>query len=255
MRLDEILTAAPVSHATLKLIYEQCKPYIDRNPTINLLRGTYQTILEPTTLNVRFDRKPRDTLPAIHTNVNAAFERVFHYPYRTASVFGTLDDGVAFNYGMPASIIPIGQYTVCYSDKIHDLTIALDRLIVSESAGVSSFVTFLKQAPAIADEEEQNIEDFMMTLQGNTSSQSRSDAAAKMLPNLFYKWVEYVIGSLYVESKEIPPHLQNEIMVACKQYWILPAFEDVKFDDEATKMIQERNATNWNEAAAYASLA
>ena len=71
---------------------------------------------------VRTDRGPRDTSRHWHDFFNEFFVREFGHPYRSASMFVFTKEYDTNDFGAPYAVFPIGDYTICYSHLISDLT-------------------------------------------------------------------------------------------------------------------------------------
>ena len=79
--------------------------------------------------NVRKDRQPKDTSKAVHGVFDEYFEKHFGLKMRSESIFTTSDISTASEYGQPYMVIPIGDYSYCWSPKVEDLTSYYDREI------------------------------------------------------------------------------------------------------------------------------
>lgn len=67
------------------------------------------------------NREPKDSLIAFHKLFNEMLYRKFGYRYRTAAVFATGHYRQAAEYGTRvAAVLPIGDYSICYSEDVHD---------------------------------------------------------------------------------------------------------------------------------------
>ena len=67
-------------------------------------------------------RNPLNTSMKLHNAADSFFEDKFGHYYRSSSVFCTMDEEVASNYGPAYAIIPIGDFDVCQSKVVNDLT-------------------------------------------------------------------------------------------------------------------------------------
>jgi hypothetical protein len=112
-------------------IRRDCAPYIQANKAtlkqgINLWRGVKGADrLNDFVIvgNVRTDRSPRDTNSYWHHLMDQFFMNEFGYAYRSGSMFAYTDPGNTTDYGIPFAVFPIGDYDICYSPKITDLTV------------------------------------------------------------------------------------------------------------------------------------
>lgn len=79
----------------------------------------------PTLHATRRDRLPRDMKPELHQLADEWFFKKFGIKYRSQSLFLSSDENVATSYAASAfhvmRIIPIGEYSYCWSSSIQDL--------------------------------------------------------------------------------------------------------------------------------------
>lgn len=107
-----------------------CAPYIATNKLWlkegnNLYRGVKEANRQEDFFIkgiVRADRNPRDTPRRWHDFFNTFFQREFGHPYRSDSMFVFTKEYDTNDFGAPYAVFPIGDYTICYSPLISDLT-------------------------------------------------------------------------------------------------------------------------------------
>jgi hypothetical protein len=85
---------------------------------------------------VRKDREPRDTPLWAHNVVDDFLEDKFGVRLRSNSLFVYPEKILAGAYGRPHAIIPVGKYSLYWSDEATDLTVSLfPNLASGESSG------------------------------------------------------------------------------------------------------------------------
>lgn len=125
-RIKEILDKA----------FAKCQPYISANIDSlasgkNLIRTTNDK-LEQTNygiekLTIRTDRVPRDTSKTVHALADDFFFKKFGKHYRSAALFCQIPEKFKAYYGdNKFMIFPIGNYTLCFSPTIKDMSLSLD---------------------------------------------------------------------------------------------------------------------------------
>jgi len=113
------------------LLKAECGAFIENNRTSlengdYLYRGINRADMSTDMIikgTVRDDRVPRDTPKTYHKLMDKFFMNEFGFPYRTASLFTTTKISTTYDYGAPFLIFPIGDYTLCYSPLILDVTL------------------------------------------------------------------------------------------------------------------------------------
>ena len=85
---------------------------------------------------VRKDRRPRDTLLHLHTAADEWFLRKFGFKFRSQALFLTSTQTTATAYASAPEnvyrIIPLDQYTFCWSPKISDMLQLIDATTTPE---------------------------------------------------------------------------------------------------------------------------
>jgi len=128
MKINEITAfgADPEDKEFFEELWTDCQPYlkdIDYKPTeFPLYRGMTG---EPSQLGgikrVRLDnRRPKDTTPKDHAELNDYFQKNYRHPYRNG-LFATSVKGIAGAYGSAQAIFPVGAYECIWSPDITDL--------------------------------------------------------------------------------------------------------------------------------------
>jgi hypothetical protein len=64
----------------------------------------------------------------LHDYLDEQFKKKFGWKARSEGVFCVRSKQIAYNYGNPYSVFPIGNYKYIYSNKIHDLYVHFDEL-------------------------------------------------------------------------------------------------------------------------------
>lgn len=102
-------------------VREAAKHFIE-NVGLDFYRGTDVEGHVP----FRFRSAPRDTFRAIHNQVNRETQERFGLPLRNLT-FATMSRTEASQYGMPKSILPLGDdYRIFYNPDFHDMTIQME---------------------------------------------------------------------------------------------------------------------------------
>lgn len=68
----------------------------------------------------RVDRRPKDSIPALHTKLDNLLAEEFGIKYRSTSVFTTSNQQVAFEYGYPTFALPLDDFKFCWSPVSDD---------------------------------------------------------------------------------------------------------------------------------------
>jgi len=113
-------------------IKKDCAPYIEANRSEllarkYLFRGVVGARVGELAITgtVRQDRKPRDTAKFWHYALDDYFEYDFGWRYRSASMFASPSQGLVADFGPRYIVFPIGNYTMCYSPIVEDITTML----------------------------------------------------------------------------------------------------------------------------------
>lgn len=201
----------------LKMAAQHVKPYLEHsgaatNPR-QLYRGfnTNSRRVNPNSLSfiaTRFDREPLSTLPSVHRAMDSAFKRAFHYPYRSASAFATLDESQAAHYGDIFEVVPAGKnYQFCFSPRMIDLYADIDTFVYEGNGDFPGFVQFARNEPDVDQEALDDHDDFTINI----------NRVVQDFPQEFQRWCDYLVNSIYRETtqvSELDPYA--EIMIACE---------------------------------------
>lgn len=68
----------------------------------------------------RVDRRPKDSILALHTKLDNLLSEEFGVKYRSTSVFTTSNRQVAFEYGYPTFVLPLDDFKFCWSPVSDD---------------------------------------------------------------------------------------------------------------------------------------
>lgn len=234
-----IIEANEISTLEILTILERdCKPFIKdfvatNQPTKFLYRGvkgSNKSILKKT---VRSDRRPLDMANATHRLLNEYFEDKFGIPLRSKSAFVNPNYAVADNYGRAYIFFPIGKYEIYWSDEIKDLynhvskspdTIyfkSINRMsdslynILYKKAHNDKYVTFDEWKEKYIEEFDKKQEKVFKKL---VDKYKKGDLRGALLSN-------------------------NEIMVTCKEYYLIPEMyitEFIKYFDNYKEYRKDR---------------
>lgn len=104
----------------IAFIKENCKQYFKqtKSPVFRGMKANPNTFI----YQQRSDRKPRDSREDTHQIADEYFKEKFGHPYRSDVTFVVGYMGDAEQYGLPHYVIPIGDFTFCWSPKVRDLT-------------------------------------------------------------------------------------------------------------------------------------
>jgi len=177
------------------LIQRDCQPYIRANPAEPLFRGT-KNAPDFFLHTVRKDRKPKDTAPHIHEEIDYWFREKFGYPYRSAGLMTTGSDGQAREYGEEYAVFPVGKFKFCWSPNIGDMTGDFEWSVATAYKKKTGKHGAFGKVPE--DFELDYVEEFM-----DDAGYKETDLNAAIKSN-------------------------NEVMIACNQAYMV-AFKDLKF--------------------------
>lgn len=123
------------------LVNKNCKPWLKAVKNCSpaaVWRGLMHAPDPIINKNVRADRKPRDTVYSISQRWDSAFNIVFGWPARSASLFVSGDFSTARIYGAPYSVFPRGKFSYIWSKTILDLSSSTFSPIKNGSGETSS---------------------------------------------------------------------------------------------------------------------
>lgn len=139
-RLTEVVLASKKRERTIALLSEitkDCKPFLKVMSNNGNPLWIYSGRVKHDDWyvdKVRTDRKPRDTHPEIHEDLDDMFRDVFGYPARSASMFVSGDFGVVAQYGNEYFIFPKGNFKYLWSPDIADLYVNIKSTVLFTSA-------------------------------------------------------------------------------------------------------------------------
>ena len=132
MKIFEVEQKDPYKIAA-ELIMQNCGPFLRQIKSLKtdiLYRGVNG--IDTSKLMVKLpcpvNRKPSDTWLSTHDAADQWFLDNTGIRYRSNSVFCTGDQYVASGYGDTFAIIPVGEFSFCYSNIIGDMTYAVGNL-------------------------------------------------------------------------------------------------------------------------------
>lgn len=227
----EVIADQSAIRAVAHYIARDCQPFIRAN-RISLLESEYlyrgvkaatpdQKFIKG---DVRTNRNPRDTPKLWHQILDEFFMSKFNWPYRSASLFATTDIVTAIDYGKEYVIFPIGEYKMCYSPIISDMTIDLTGGL-SLHATISPAIN--KLISSIPDNEIQQISKRYSLPYLDTASDLRGAiidfnhyGVSDDNRNFPHFLVEYFLPKLgFTETQTYSDALSSEIMVHCQSYY------------------------------------
>ena len=187
--------------------------------------------------SVRTDRYPRDTPTQWHEVLDQFFLKQFGTKYRSASLFATNDVNNTYDYGVPYIIFPVGNYKMCYSPIIEDVTVDL-------SGGLSTMQTKLSPTVQIIindipDDEIERIAtsldlpikdsiDLTLAIRDFSLGKKRTDTwngygdyvRRYDGPNFPTMLVDFILPKLqYRETAKFYDANDSEIMIDCQGYY------------------------------------
>jgi hypothetical protein len=108
-----------------KFLHEKCSPFLAHNKSLKSVM--YRALVDPIMSNYEIQkthetRKPRDSTIEYSKLCSEYLKNKFDHDYRTNNVlFGMRDDNAIRSYGPNVYlVIPIGDYKLCYSEKLSD---------------------------------------------------------------------------------------------------------------------------------------
>lgn len=87
-----------------------CAKFILESRGVPLYRGTNRVINVPTIITPRTNRTPLMTKGSVQKYVDGWFEEHYNAKPRSNGLFAIGDYSVAFNYGKPHFVLPVGDY-------------------------------------------------------------------------------------------------------------------------------------------------
>ena len=237
-----------------KTIARDCAPFINNNWT-DLQNGKvlYRGVKGADNLrdffikgNVRTDRAPRDTPTPWHNLMDEYFKKTFNYPYRSASMFAYMGSAMSVgDFGIPYAVFPIGDYDICYSPIISDMTLdlatnwdsyaikrMLDRMSFDDVKNVGAQYGFQwTDKSDIIDA----FKTFMMGL--NAGMYRKSDEFG-----FDRKFKKFMMGYFlprvdYMETYNIADIGQSEAMVKCGNYYGVLAHQNYRTSNQGMGVV------------------
>lgn len=251
----------------LKKIYnyirENCKDYLSNQDSnvVPIYRGITNTSIKKDEIltgsnrvddlfsfimQVRKDRKPRDSNEWLHASLDKFFENTFNVKARSAGVFASTDLDMVKGYGGTYVIYPVGEYFIIYSKDISDAYDALNdgiyslgvnkplsasKIIRDKALATLSDYAHAKDFKLAANAIDHTIATNEKNVSFETAAQEmsltkaeydnvvlefiRMDAAKGELMDLFLK--NYG-RDLYKEVKSLSEDEKNEAMIVCDKY-------------------------------------
>lgn len=200
MRTYQLLTESPTD-TIVECIARACKPFLSQISinTPSLARGQSVGLLPvveglyiSTTLP---NRKPRDTSFEVHQIADQWFEKKFGIKYRSDHVvFVTSNESIASDYGNAGIIIPIGDFSFCWTSQYED--IFYDKLNSSHIQ-------------------------FEMDLMADKNPVTKEQVIIDILENAHYQDTNLKAA---IDS-------QNEIMIHCQKYFYLDMMSEWEYQD------------------------
>lgn len=227
-RIMKLLEMTQSSHneitmQDLKMAAQHTKPYLEHSGAASNPRQLYRGFntnsrrVNPNSLSfvaTRFDREPLSTLPSVHRAFDSAFKRAFHYPYRSASAFATLDKSQAAHYGDIFEVVPAGNnYQFCFSPQMIDLYADVDTFVYEGKGNFPGFVQFARGEPDVDQEALDDHDNHMIDI----------NFIVQEFPQEFQRWCDYLVNSIYQETTQtskLDPHA--EVMIACEGVIAVP---------------------------------
>ena len=212
-------------------IRRYCKPFIMNNHT-SLTNGDflYRGVSKSKDAgfaisgSVRTDRIPRDTSQQWHNTLDLFFANQFGTRYRSSALFGTTSVYEASGYGSAYVIFPKGDYKICYSEVIEDVTIDLAGGI-DQSREVSSNIThILTSIPASAYAEAANKHGLDIITDYSSFESALNDFTLYNAPDpedrFSHFLADFILPKLgYKETLHYADTYNHEAMIYCKGYY------------------------------------
>lgn len=115
----------------INFVKTNCQPFLrEVNKLHPLYRGIPLSEEEKTNpyfvLSPKSDRIPKDTPRDIHRVVDQWFLEHFGHRYRSHAVFGVSSLPNASEYGTPYYLLPIGEFSYCWSQEYADMFASLE---------------------------------------------------------------------------------------------------------------------------------
>lgn len=199
MRIYRLLTESVSLDIIADYISRDCKPFLKQVATYTppMLRGQGAGLIDIipglSISSTKPNRHPLDTSIETHQIADQWFEQKFGIRFRSAHVvFVTSDDDTAFEYGGVGMVIPIGDFSFCWSSKYADV-----------------FYTKLN---------ERHIK-FQIDAQSNKRGITKEQVIIDTLENANYQ-DSNLIAAIFS---------QNEIMIHCQKYYFLDLMSESEY--------------------------
>ena len=214
-------------------IRRDCGPFINANrqelqQERFLYRGIKGTTAADLVVNtqVRWDRKPRDTVPQWHAVLDSFFQREFGWKYRSASMFATNCHHNTVDYGRSYIVFPKGNYKMCYSPIVEDVTVDLagdPRLHTSPV--IQDIIKAIPEAEYKAASKKFDMvindwSEFYTALLDFSAGRVNNNVGEEFIDNFPIMLSYFLLPKLgYVEGQQYAVAGESEVMVQCSEYY------------------------------------
>ena len=178
---------------------------------------------------VRTDRIPRDTPIQWHDVLDQFFLQKFGTRYRSAAMFATNDINNTFDYGTPYVMFPKGEYKICYSPIVEDMTVDLAGGVGNSITGINPIIVrMITSIPSIEVQrasrkvglDMNQWSDFLAALADFTASKNPSVYGPEFKGKFETMLIEFFLPKLrYRETKQFYDAGDSELMVKCGEYY------------------------------------
>lgn len=215
-------------------IRAHCQPFLQANSdALQNHQFLFRGVKGATSLviqgDVRNDRTPRDTPLVWHKALDQFFVNQFNWPYRSAALFATSNINNAYDYGKPYAIFPIGEFKICYSPIVEDITMDLAGGENAISTGISSKIqSVIKSIPAneiknaarTYNMSMNDWTDFFLALMDFNANRPHTASGPGYEDNFPTMLTEFLLPRLgYTETRHLSDTGQSEVMIHCNSYY------------------------------------
>ena len=140
MRAKQFITESLTTEEVTSVLTQYCQPYLNMVgldfalKTHPMYSGRKNTVFDQKPYvfrSVNQAREPRDSSQFVHKIADSFFREKFGIPYRTTSMFVNGSYNEAKIYGIPAIVIPVGEFDYCWSPHVEDLYLYTDQAGIS----------------------------------------------------------------------------------------------------------------------------
>jgi hypothetical protein len=186
MRLKQYITE---NNDIVDIIKKDCKPWLKESKGLPGWRGSMKEFEKIIKKQVRKNRKPLNIAPKMHKIIDNVFKEKFGWNARSNVVFVQGSQSTNYYYGPHRyAIFPIGNFKYIWSKKITDLMLDIEKIMYKISD---------EGIPEFSEEWYNKFKEIM----------------DKSVINL------YSNKDLYMA---LTKYKYNEIMVKCKDYYMIP---------------------------------